>query len=84
MNWKTKLTSRKFWISVAAFLAALAGGLTGIVQPEVSAILMAVSAAVYAACEAYVDGKTAPTESTVTTLTGKAVQAKEATDVREA
>ena len=52
-----KLSSRKFLLSLAAFLAALGGGLSGIVSPETCAVLMAVSAAVYAACEAYVDGK---------------------------
>lgn len=53
---KAKLTSRKFWLAVAAFLAAFGMGVAGIMPPEWCGIVMAVSAGIYAACEAYVDG----------------------------
>jgi hypothetical protein len=57
-----KLTSRKFWICVAAFLASIATSIAGLctsnqyvaVAGTVCGIL---SAAIYAFCEAWVDGK---------------------------
>ena len=52
-----KLASRKFWLAVAAFLASFAAGVTGIADPTVCAVCMALSAGIYAACEAYVDGQ---------------------------
>lgn len=62
-----KITSRKFLIAAAAFLAALGAGLAGVADPNVCAICMAVSAAIYAACEAYVDGAAAKANQTVNT-----------------
>lgn len=62
-----KITSRKFLIAAAAFLAALGAGLAGVADPNVCAICMAVSAAIYAACEAYVDGAAAKANQTVST-----------------
>lgn len=62
-----KITSRKFLIAAAAFLAALGAGLSGVADPNVCAICMAVSAAIYAACEAYVDGAAAKANQTVNT-----------------
>lgn len=58
---RNKLTSRKFWISVAAFLGSVAASVAGIVTEEkwitITGIVCGVlSAAIYAACEAYVDG----------------------------
>lgn len=55
-----KLTSRKFWIAVAAFLASVGASVAGI-QTEnttiatVGIVCSVVSAAIYAAAEAYVD-----------------------------
>lgn len=56
----SKWTSRKFWLAVAAFLASLGTGITGLVTDNetvalVGGILTVVSAAIYAFCEAYVD-----------------------------
>lgn len=56
----SKLTSRKFWVSVAAFLGSVAAGISGIVTDKqavtvVSIVCAVLSAAIYAACEAYVD-----------------------------
>ena len=55
-----KLTSRKFWISVAAFLGSIAVSISGIVTGEkwvtiVGTVCGVLSAAIYAAVEAYVD-----------------------------
>jgi drug/metabolite transporter (DMT)-like permease len=57
-----KLTSRKFWISVAAFLASIATSISGLVTDNQTIAIVGVvcgilSAAIYAAAEAYVDGK---------------------------
>ena len=55
-----KLTSRKFWISVAAFLGSIAASVAGIVTEEkwitiVGVVSGVLSAAIYTAAEAYVD-----------------------------
>lgn len=57
-----KLTSRKFWICVAAFLASVATSISGLMsENEVVTIIGTVcgilSAAIYAFCEAWVDAK---------------------------
>ena len=62
-----KLTSRKFWICVAAFLASIAASIAGICTThEVITIIGTVcgilSAAIYAFCEAWVDGKAVEAE----------------------
>ncbi len=59
-----KLTSRKFWISVAAFTGSVAAGIAGVANNnDVLAVTGTVcgilSAAIYAACEAAVDCKAA-------------------------
>lgn len=58
---RSKLTSRKFWLAVAAFLGSIAASVAGIVTEEkwitITGIVCGMlSAAIYAACEAYVDG----------------------------
>lgn len=62
MSWKEKLSSRKFWICVAAFLGSIATSISGIATSNqtvttVGLICSIVSAAIYAFCEAWVDGK---------------------------
>lgn len=57
-----KLTSRKFWICVAAFLASVATSISGIATSNQTIIIIGticgiLSAAIYAFCEAWVDGK---------------------------
>ena len=57
-----KLTSRKFWICVAAFLGSVATSISGIVTDNhyvttIGVIAGVLSAAIYAFCEAWVDGK---------------------------
>ena len=73
-----KLTSRKFLLSLAAFLASFFSGVAGILPPEFCAIGMALSASIYAACEAYVDGQSAKSTQTViqASSTDKSVVAK--------
>ena len=57
---RNKLTSRKFWISVAAFLGSIAVSISGIVTGEkwvtiTGTVCGILSAAIYAACEAACD-----------------------------
>lgn len=62
MDWKRKLTSRKFWVSVAAMLSSIAASITGLAIDNstitaIGIVCSVASAAIYAAAEAYVDGK---------------------------
>ena len=62
MDWKTKLSSRKFWLALSAMLASLGTGISGIIAGNqtlaiIGSCLTVISAAIYAFCEAYVDGK---------------------------
>ncbi|MCD8294699.1 MAG: hypothetical protein LUE27_05625 [Clostridia bacterium] len=55
-----KITSRKFLISLAAFLGSIGTSVAGLTTEHETVatagiICAAVSAAIYAACEAYVD-----------------------------
>lgn len=57
-----KLKSRKFWICVAAFLSSIATSISGIVTSNQTITIIGTvcgigSAAIYAFCEAWVDGK---------------------------
>lgn len=57
-----KLTSRKFWICVAAMLASIATSIAGLqtgntTVAAIGTICGIISAAIYAFCEAWVDGK---------------------------
>lgn len=57
-----KLASRKFWICVAAFLASIATSISGLVTENQTVTIIGtvcgiLSAAIYAFCEAWVDGK---------------------------
>lgn len=62
MTMTSKLSSRKFWICVAAFLGSIAASISGIVTENQTVIVIGtvcgiLSAAIYAFCEAWVDGK---------------------------
>lgn len=62
MDWSKKLQSRKFWICVAAFLGSVAASISGIVTDNqvvttIGVVAGVLSAAIYAFCEAWVDGK---------------------------
>lgn len=72
----SKLTSRKFWIAVAAGLGSIGTSIAGLATDNevvvVTGIICATaSAAIYAAAEAYVDGASvkSSTSETVTTVT---------------
>ncbi len=59
---KNKLTSRKFWICVAAFLGSVATSISGIVTDNkwvttTGVVAGILSAAIYSFCEAWVDSK---------------------------
>lgn len=71
MDLKTKLTSRKFWLAIAAALASIGGSVAGIATDNTALtttglVCTIVSAAIYAAAEAYVDGKSVASNVTVT------------------
>lgn len=62
-----KLTSRKFWICVAAFLASIAVSIAGLQQSNQTVTIIGtvcgiISAAIYAFCEAWVDSKAVENE----------------------
>ena len=62
-----KLKSRKFWICVAAFLGSVATSIAGLCTSNQTVVIIGTvcgifSAALYAACEAYVDGKAVNTD----------------------
>ena len=57
---REKLTSRKFWICVAAMLASIATSISGLhsgneVIATIGVVCGVISAAIYAFCEAWVD-----------------------------
>lgn len=67
---KTKLASRKFWMAFAAFLASIGGSIAGIATDNAALtttglVCTMISAAIYAAAEAYVDGKSAASAQTI-------------------
>ena len=62
MDLKKKLTSRKFWLCVAAFLGSVATSISGIVTDNkyvttLGVVCGVLSAAIYAFCGAWVDSK---------------------------
>jgi hypothetical protein len=61
-----KLKSRKFWICVAAALASLGAGISGIIAGNqtlaiIGSVCTVISAAIYAFCEAWVDSASVST-----------------------
>lgn len=57
-----KLKSRKFWMCVAAVLASLGTGISGLIAGNQTlticgSVLCVISASIYAGVEAYVDSK---------------------------
>lgn len=70
---REKLTSRKFWLCVAAFLGSIAASISGIVTENQTVIIIGtvcgiLSAAIYAFCEAWVDSKAVKTEMHIVNL----------------
>ena len=73
-DWKDKLSNRKFWICVAAFLGSIATSISGIVTDNkyvttVGIVCGVLSAAIYSFCEAWVDGKAVEEKKTTTVIT---------------
>lgn len=69
MTMTEKLKSRKFWICVAAFLASIGVGISGVATDNVwiigiGTVCSIVSAAIYAAAEASVDKASAASTTT--------------------
>ena len=67
-----KLKSRKFWVCVAAFLGSIATSIAGIETDNqtittIGVVCGVVSAAIYAFCEAWVDGKAVGMQSEIDT-----------------
>ena len=67
-----KFASRKFLLSLAAFLSSVGAAITGMatdneVLSVVGAVCAALSAGIYAAMEAYVDGQAV--KASITTIT---------------
>lgn len=77
---KSKLCSRKFWMAAAAGLASIGASITGIATDNeilagIGIACTAGSAAIYAAAEAYVDGKTAGATTTQTQIQASTIGA---------
>ena len=75
----SKLGSRKFWMAVAAFLASVGTSIGAIatdneIVAAAGIICAMLSAAIYAAAEAYVDGQSLQSNAT-TTVTTKTISA---------
>lgn len=85
IDWKTKLTSRKFWLAVVGFVVPLlvAFGMTDNQAAEVASIIMAgANIIAYIIGEGMVDSSRIKTEtkSTITTIKGEATVVKENPD----
>ena len=82
IDWKTKLTSRKFWVAVVGFVVPLlvAFGMTDNQAAEVASIIMAgANMIAYIIGEGLVDSSRIKTEtkSTITTIKGEVSAIKE-------
>ena len=67
-----KLKSRKFWVCVAAMLGSIATSLAGLqtgneIVASIGIVCGVISAAIYAFCEAWVDGKAVNMQSEIDT-----------------
>ena len=73
MDWKSKVFSRKFLLAVAAMLASLGTGITGIATSTdwligVGLLCTVGSGALYAFAEAYVDAASVASKTTATSI----------------
>lgn len=71
---QSKFTSRKFWMAVAAFLASIGTSIGALatnneVVAAAGVVCAMLSAAIYAAAEAYVDGQSLQSNANVTNTT---------------
>ena len=70
---QSKLTSRKFWVAVAAMLASIGTSIGGVVSDNqalatVGVVCLIVSQAIYSFCEAYVDAASVRADTKTTTI----------------
>lgn len=70
----SKLSSRKFWMAAAAFLASIGASISALatnneIVASVGIVCVVLSAAIYGAVEAYVDGKSLQSNTNMTTTT---------------
>ena len=77
-----KLQSRKFWLCVAAALASLGTGISGLVQGNdklalVGGILLVISSSIYAFCEAWIDSKAIISYDEITRFIEELLEEKE-------
>lgn len=80
-DWVRKLTSRKLWITVAAFIASIATSIAALntdneVVAGIGIVCGMLAAAIYAASEAYVDAASVSSETKSTTVTASTTSAK--------
>lgn len=73
-NFSSKFRSRKFWMAVAAFLASIGTSIGALatnneIVAGIGVICAMLSAAIYAAAEAYVDGQSLQSNSNITSTT---------------
>lgn len=73
---RNKLTSRKFWVAIAAGLCGVGAGVSGLVigdhdLTKGGLLLIALGSGIYAAAEAYVDGKSVASTTTVSSTETK-------------
>lgn len=71
---KNKLMSRKFWLAAGAFLVSVGTGIAGLATGNetmamAGGMMAVVGTGIYAACEAYVDGKSAAANTTTKQIT---------------
>lgn len=71
---ESKLTSRKFWVAVAAALASIGTSIGGIATDNANivcfgVVCLIISQAIYSFCEAYVDGASIKANTTTTMVT---------------
>ena len=87
-----KLKSRKFWIAIAAFMASVGGSIAGFATDNqviagIGISCTVLSAAIYAAAEAYVDAanvKSSTVSITASTNAKDVVEKLAGTDVADA
>lgn len=65
---RTKITSRKLWLSIAAFLGSIGTSIAGLMTDNTTVAAVGIicgmlSAAIYAAAEAYVDAANAESKN---------------------
>lgn len=70
----SKLSSRKFWIAIAAALASIGTSIGGLATGNTEVVTFGVvcliiSQAIYSFCEAYVDGASIKAQTKTTTIT---------------